>query len=80
MNDHYEKWNQLAPLGLLLIGGGFSIASYAGIRKGKGKGWFFIGTLGLIMMNAGIAIFGESVKARTLYEMKLEALQRSSSV
>lgn len=71
VNDHFEKWNTFAPLGLLLIGLGVSLVGHANSRKAAGKGWFVLGTLGLIVLNAGVAIFGESVKARALYEWEL---------
>ena len=76
MNEHYEKWNQFAPFGLLLIGLGISIVGDAVVSKSRRKGWFFKGTFGLIIVNAGVAIFGESVKARALYEWKLEQLRK----
>lgn len=76
MNENYSKWNRLAPLGLGLIGLGLSLTGHAIIAKSKDKGWFLTGTLGLILVNSGIAIFGESVKARALYEAELAQLQR----
>jgi len=72
MNNQYEKWNRLSPLGLLLIGLGVSLTGHAAIRKGKGKGWLLRGTLGLIFLNSGVAVFGEAVKARTLYEVMMQ--------
>lgn len=75
MNEHYEKWDELAPRGLALIGLGLSITGAAIIRKSKNQsflGWFLLGTLGLIIVNAGVAVFGEAVKHRALYEMQLE--------
>ena len=76
LNKTYEKWNRFSPLGLLLIGLGLSIVSDAALSKGRGKGWFFKGTLGLILTNAGIAIFGEAIKNRTLYEAELNKLRK----
>jgi len=75
MNQHYERWNQLAPLGLLIIGLGISLTGHAINRKSNGKSWFIIGTLGLVVTNAGVSIFGESVKERALYESQLERLR-----
>lgn len=75
MNEHYEKWNFLSPLGLLLMGFGLSLVGNAVIAKAKGRGWFFKGTLALIVFNAGAAIFGEAVKARALYEFELNKLR-----
>ncbi len=76
MHENYNKWNQLSPLGLLVIGAGVSLVGDAIISKARGKGWFIKGTLGLIVFNAGIAIFGEAIKARALYETELNALKK----
>jgi hypothetical protein len=74
VNEHYEKWDTLAPRGLALIGLGLSITGQAIGAKANGKGffrWFILGTLGLIIVNSGVALFGEAVKNRALYEMKI---------
>lgn len=76
MTDHYQRWNQLAPLGLLLTGLGLSMVGDATLSKARGKGWVLKGTLGLICFNAGLAIFAESVKERTHYERDLEDARR----
>lgn len=72
----YDKWNKLAPLGLLIIGLGLSVTGDAMISKAKGRGWFLKGTLGLIVFNAGIAVFGEAIKTRSLYEAELNKLRK----
>lgn len=72
MNDHYDKWNRYSPLGLLILGLGMSLIGDATITKAKGRrGWVFKGTLGLVLFNAGLAVFSEAVKARALYEVDL---------
>ena len=74
MDHHYEAWSTNAPRGLLLIGAGVSIVGQAIVLKAQrraGWKWFLMGFLGLIVLNSGVAIFGESVKQRTLYESKL---------
>ncbi|MDX2160938.1 MAG: hypothetical protein SF162_06395 [bacterium] len=74
MDQHYQKWGELAPRGLLLIGAGLSIIGQATILKGRRRSplaWIVFGILGLVVFNAGVAIFGESIKHRTLYEHKL---------
>ena len=74
MDHHYEAWSTNAPRGLLLIGAGVSIVGQAIVLKAQRKSgwkWFLMGFLGLIVLNSGVAIFGESVKQRTLYESKL---------
>ena len=76
LNKNYEKWNTFSLIGLVVIGLGLSLTGNAIISKSKGKGWFFKGTFALIITNAGIAIFGEAVKARALYEWELEQLHK----
>ncbi len=74
MDQHYQQWSELAPRGLLLIGTGASIIGQATVIKARKKPawqWILLGTLGLIVFNAGISVFGESIKHRTLYEHKL---------
>ena len=74
MDQHYESWSTNAPRGLLLIGAGVSIVGQAIVLKAQrraGWKWFLMGFLGLIVLNSGVAIFGESVKQRALYESKL---------
>jgi hypothetical protein len=74
MDQHYQKWSELAPRGMLLIGAGVSIIGHATILKARRKSvwkWGFFGLLGLIVLNSGVALFGESMKHRTLYESKL---------
>lgn len=74
---YYRKWKWIAPLGLMMIGLGFSLAGQAIILK-AGEGpwweWVLLGTLGLVVFNAGISVFGEAVKRRTWDEI----LQRES--
>jgi hypothetical protein len=80
MNEHYRKWDELAPRGLILIGLGMALTGEGISAKSNRKGflrWFFLGTLGLAVLNAGIAIFGEAIKARTLYELDVEKLRET---
>ncbi len=79
MNEHYEQWSRLSGIGMLLIGAGASIIGHAAWLKGARKGffgWFFIGTLGLTVLNVGVAVFGDAVKHRALYETELKQLTR----
>lgn len=78
LNDFYEKWNRLSPIGVLLIGLGLSVMGEATISKSKGKRWFIKGTIGLILTNAGVVIFGEAVKNRALYEMELNKMRKDA--
>lgn len=64
-----KRWKWMAPLGLVLIGMGFSIAAEAALWKGSQVltwKWVSLGTLGLALFNSGIVIFGEAVKISTL--------------
>lgn len=70
MSNHYEQWNKLAPQGLLLIGAGISLIGDSIIRKQQNRRWFLLGSLGIVFFNIGLAMFGESVKHRALYEAK----------
>ncbi len=75
MDENYEKWDELAPRGLALIGFGLSVTGEAIGLKAQGKAfwrWFILGTIGLIIVNSGIAVFGEAVKHRAMYDLKLE--------
>ncbi|MFM2310440.1 MAG: hypothetical protein RLY87_2562 [Chloroflexota bacterium] len=65
-------WLGLAPVGLFLVGLGFSIASDAVIRKGKQESWFFRGTLGLILLNSGISVVGEAVRQRIHADLDIQ--------
>ena len=74
MDQHYEQWSTLAPRGLLIIGLGITLISHSAHLKTRRKPtwqWLILGTLSLIIFNAGIAIFGEAVKHRAMYESKL---------
>lgn len=79
MNEHYEQWSRLSPLGLLLIGAGASIIGHAAMLKGRNQGfwgWFLMGSFGLMVVNAGVSIFGEAVKHRAMYETQLDQLTK----
>jgi hypothetical protein len=69
---HYRAWKRLAPLGLLGVGFGASLLGHATIKKFRSPrswGWVVAGTLSLIALNAGLSMFGDAVKHRTLYEI-----------
>lgn len=51
----------MAPLGLVLMGAGLSMAIDAGSVKATGGSWFWYGTISLIVFNSGICIFGSSI-------------------
>jgi hypothetical protein len=66
-----EKWRWMAPLGLTLIGMGFSLAGEATIWKQNQLPWIqwvSLGTAGLVVLNSGISVFGDAVKRRFWHE------------
>ena len=72
MNDR-TRWLFFSPLGLVLIGLGASLLGHSIELKTLGANlitWFWWGTFSLIVLNSGVAVFAEGVKARVLYEVK----------
>lgn len=76
MDQHYQAWSENAPRGLILVGAGATVIAHAAglkLRHRSFFAWFFFGLVGLVLLNAGVSLFGEAVKHRTLYEQKLGA-------
>ena len=74
---HKTKWLLLAPAGLLVIGAGACLVDWAGSLKAKGapaKRWVGAGTGALVVLNAGVSIFGQSVVEKVLHEMREQAV------
>lgn len=70
--SHHKTWRLLAPLGLGVIGLGASLLGHSiGLKVGGASfwSWFLWGTLSLVVLNSGVALFGEAVKHRTLFEL-----------
>jgi hypothetical protein len=63
---HQQKWIILSPTGLTLIGLGLSLTLEAARAKNTGKPWFWLGTLGLIIVNSDVVCFGDDVKHRVM--------------
>ncbi|MEM6632082.1 MAG: hypothetical protein AAF694_20565 [Bacteroidota bacterium] len=77
-----KKWKWMAPLGLVLIGAGFSLAAEATLWKGAALPtwqWVALGTFGLAVFNSGIVIFGEAVKLSTLDTLKSKHSSQSTT-
>lgn len=73
---HKKKWALLAPSGLILIGAGACLISWASTLKAQGSPaakWVMAGTGALTVFNAGISIFGQSVVERVLHEVREKA-------
>jgi len=69
--EHYQKWKQLAPLGLVTVGFGASLIGQSTILKSENAStwkWVALGTVSLAVFNAGLCLFGDAVKHRALYE------------
>jgi len=69
--EHYQKWKRLAPLGLASVGLGASLVGQSTILKAKNAAtwkWVALGTVSLVVLNAGLSLFGDAVKHRALYE------------
>jgi hypothetical protein len=69
MNLH-AKWLVFSPLGLTLVGLGLSLTLEAARAKNANEPWFWLGTFGLCVVNAGLAFFGDGVKSRVLLELQ----------
>ncbi len=70
---HYDKWKWQAPLGLTAVGFGASLLGHASNMKAKNTStwkWVVAGTASLVVLNAGLSLFGDAVKHRTLHEWK----------
>ena len=70
---HKAKWLSFAPAGLLLIGAGASMVHWAGAlkdRRAPAPQWVAAGTAALLVLNAGVSLFGRGVVEKTLHEME----------
>jgi len=70
---HKKKWFLLAPTGLLAIGAGACLVDWAGSLKTEGaptRRWVVAGTAALVVLNAGVSIFGQSVVEKVLHEVR----------
>ena len=70
---HKSKWLLFAPAGLVVIGAGACLVSWASTLKAKGvpaKQWVPAGTAALVVFNAGLSIFGHGVAESVLYQLK----------
>ncbi|MBC8112576.1 MAG: hypothetical protein H7Y04_16105 [Verrucomicrobia bacterium] len=77
---HFWKWILFAPLGMCLVGFGLCLFATAHDLKVAGDlfiNWFLLGTLSLVLINAGLAFIGEAVKSRVMMELRRK--RRSSA-
>ena len=62
-----RNWLLFSASGLATIGFGLSLMGEALIRKYEAVSWhdwFWIGTLALVIVNSGIALFGKAITLR----------------
>ena len=69
---HKEKWLLLAPLGLAGIGAGACLVNWAAQLKTQRPAatWVPAGTAALVVLNAGVSLFGQSIIERVLHELR----------
>ena len=68
---HRTKWLLFAPLGLSAIGAGASMVHWAGTlkdRRAPTRTWLAAGTAALVVLNAGVSLFGHGVLERMRHE------------
>lgn len=66
--NHFRRWLVFGGLGLAIFGFGVCLVSEVAIQKANGEAWFWPGTGALIVLNAGLSIFGQAVVHRVHYE------------
>jgi hypothetical protein len=79
MQETFYLWLIESIGGLILIGFGLSLFGQAVIYKSRGAKlttWFLWGTLSLIVVNAGICVFGDAVANRLRYENERALINR----
>ncbi len=76
--EYRKNWLTHAPIGLTLFGLGLSITLEANNHKNAREPYFWLGTLGLIILSAGLAFLGDAVKSRVLLELESRPRQTSS--
>lgn len=57
----------LAPVGLVLVGAGLTVAMDASSRRAASArrvGWLARGTVGLVLVGSGLSVFGDAVRRR----------------
>lgn len=73
MDKIKKSWLILSAIGLATFGFGLSLMGEALIRKYEAthwQDWFWIGTLALVVTNAGLALFGKAVTLRVKLDQR----------
>ncbi|MBT2557332.1 hypothetical protein J7E24_06015 [Hymenobacter sp. ISL-91] len=69
---HKEKWLAFAPAGLLTIGLGTCLVQWAADKKRRHEStteWVAAGTAALLVLNAGISLFGRGVVEKVKHDI-----------
>lgn len=72
-SKHKKRWLIFAPLGLVFIGAGLSMAIDAGFYQMDGAAtinWVLYGTAALIVFNAGLSFFGQAIIERIKHDQE----------
>ncbi len=72
-NPYFKKWFLYAPIGFSLFAFGLCFAIEIAHLKHTGASfwqWFSLGTLALIITNAGLAFVADAIKNRMFYELE----------
>jgi len=64
MKKSKKRWLLQSVAGLLLTGTGLSICINGGVEKYAGGEWFWTGTLGLVIFQAGLCLVIDGVRYR----------------
>ena len=70
---HKVKWLIFSPLGLVAVGAGASMVHWAGRLKDEqvpARQWVAAGTAALVVLNAGLSLFGRGVVEKVLHEVQ----------
>jgi hypothetical protein len=64
MGKNRKRWLIQSVAGLLLTGAGMSVCIHAGVEKLGGEDWFWTGTLGLVIFQAGLSLVIDGARYR----------------
>lgn len=72
-SKHKRRWLIFAPVGLVLVGAGLSMAIDAGFYRMSGAAtlnWIAYGTAALIVFNSGLSFFGQAIIEKIKHDRK----------
>ena len=78
---HKKKWLLFAPLGLVAVGAGACLVDWAGQLKAQGAPatkWVPAGTAALVVLNAGLSLFGHGVTENVLHQLAQQGVVGNS--